>query len=137
MHRLARAYGSPRLNLADYGYLLSTQPLEVWCAGELARHPELSWDDLLGRSAEARRVSSAWLFKTRNRRAQDLRLRIRIEQDAFARMTPYWQRLGFPFEHLVPSYATAIGSSSDRPAALAELMGIILNDGVKRAGCCA
>ena len=47
-------------------------------------------------------------------------------------MTPYWQRLGFPFERLEPTYATAIGSSSDRPAALAELMGMILNDGVRR-----
>jgi len=47
-------------------------------------------------------------------------------------MTAYWQRLGFPFDRLVPSYATAIGSSSDRPAALARLMGIILNDGLQR-----
>ncbi len=31
----------------------------------------------------------------------------------------------------MPSLATAIGSSADRPAALAELMGIILNDGVR------
>ena len=47
-------------------------------------------------------------------------------------MTPYWQRLGFPFARLVPTYATAIGNSSDRPAALAELMGMILNDGELR-----
>src|SRR5439155_2214396 len=46
-------------------------------------------------------------------------------------MTPYWKRLGFPFEDLVPSLATAIGSSSDRPAALAELIGIIVNDGLR------
>jgi hypothetical protein len=32
----------------------------------------------------------------------------------------------------VPSYATAIGSSADRPLALAELMGIIVNDGQRR-----
>lgn len=93
------------------------------------REPDVSWSNLFDRSNEARRVASAWLFKTRNRRAQDLRLRIRIEKDAFARMTPHWQRLGFSFERLVPSYATAIGNSSDRPAALAELMGIIVNDG--------
>jgi membrane peptidoglycan carboxypeptidase len=31
----------------------------------------------------------------------------------------------------VPSFATAIGASSDRPDALGELMGIILNDGVR------
>jgi membrane peptidoglycan carboxypeptidase len=75
---------------------------------------------------------TAWLFKTRNRSARDNRLRARIERDAFTRMTPYWRRLGFPFSRLVPSYATAIGSSSDQPSALADLMGVLSNDGVRR-----
>lgn len=74
----------------------------------------------------------AWLFRTKNRMAQDNRLRAHIERDAFARMTPYWRRLGFPFSRLVPSYATAIGSSSDQPSALADLMGVLVNDGVRR-----
>jgi hypothetical protein len=130
--RLYRAYSNPRLNLADYGYLLSLHPLQVWCAGELARNPHISWDELLHRSGAARQISYAWLYGPRHRKAQDLRLRVRIEKDAFDRMTPYWQRLGFPFEHLVPSYATAIGTSSDRPSALADLMGIITNDGLRR-----
>ena len=129
--RLHAAYGGP-LTLADRGFLLRRHPLEVWCAGELARRPNLSWEELLGRSEGARRASSAWLLHTRNRAAQERRLRVRIEQDAFARMTPYWRRLGYPFERLVPSLATAIGSSSDRPEALADLMGIIVNDGVRR-----
>ncbi|HWP58966.1 MAG TPA: transglycosylase domain-containing protein [Candidatus Acidoferrales bacterium] len=130
--RLWRAYSNPRLDIADYGYLLSRDSLEVWGAGQLFHEPNLSWEDLFARSADARRISSAWLFKTRNRRAQEVRLRTRIERDAFARMTPYWRRLGFPFDRLVPSYATAIGNSSDQPAALADLMGIILNDGARR-----
>jgi hypothetical protein len=130
--RLAQSYGNPRLTVLDHGYLLGRHPLEVWCAGELFRSREIAWKELLARSAEPRRVASGWLLDTRHRRAQDLRLRIRIEQDAFARMTPAWRRLGFPFERLVPSYGTAIGSSSDRPVALAELMGIIVNDGVRR-----
>jgi membrane peptidoglycan carboxypeptidase len=129
---LARAYGNPRLTLADYGYLLGRHPLDLWCAGEVSRDPTVAWDTLLARSAEARRLASAWLFASGRRRPQDRRLLVRIEEDAFARMTPYWRRLGFPFERLVPSYATAIGASADRPAALAELMGIILNDGVRR-----
>jgi membrane peptidoglycan carboxypeptidase len=130
--RLYRAYSNPRLTLADFGYLLSLHPLQVWCAGELVRNPEMSWEELLNRSSAARRISYAWLFHPRNQRAQNLRLRIRFEKDAFERMTPYWQRLGFPFERLVASYATAIGTSSDRPSALADLMGIIVNDGVRR-----
>ncbi len=130
--RMVKAYGNPRLNLSDYGYLLGIHPLDVWCAGELVRTPSLTWPELWNQSAEARKISSEWLFKTRNRAAQDLRLRIKFEQDAFQRMTPVWQKLGFPFAHLVPSYATAIGSSGDRPAALATLMGILLNDGFRR-----
>ena len=132
VHELARAYDNPRLTVADVGYLLNEHPLDLWTAGELARDPEMEWQELLARSQWARKVSSAWLFRTRNRQAQDLRIRTRIERDAFELMTPYWQKLGFPFETLVPSYATAIGSSADRPMALAELMGIIVNDGWRR-----
>jgi membrane peptidoglycan carboxypeptidase len=111
---------------------LPSRPLERWCVETLARHPGLSWDELWSQSTEPRREASEWLFRTHNARAQETRLRTRIEQDAFAQMTPAWRRLDFPFSRLVPSLATAIGSSADRPAALAELMGIILNDGVRR-----
>ncbi len=54
-----------------------------------------------------------------------------LEQDAFATIQQDWAKFGYPFDRLVPSLATAIGSSADRPGALAELMGIILNDGIR------
>jgi membrane peptidoglycan carboxypeptidase len=127
-----KSYGHLRLTMADYGYLLNRHPLEVWAAGQIGKQPQISWEELLKKSTVERKAASAWLFSTRNRRAQDLRLKIRFEQDVFARMTPYWRRLGFPFNRLVSSLATAIGSSCDRPMALAELMGIILNDGVRK-----
>ncbi|MEA2624709.1 MAG: hypothetical protein QOD06_754 [Candidatus Binatota bacterium] len=129
---LASLYGKPTFTLQDHGFLLHRDPLEVWCAGELAAHPNMDPAELVARSGRAREASSAWLFRTRNRSAQNLRLVGRIEQDAFARMTPYWRRLGFPFRRLVPSLATAIGNSSDRPSALADLMGILVNGGVGR-----
>ena len=134
--RLKGAYGMPRLTLADYGYLLDTHPLRLWCAGRLVAEPQLSLDDLMAQSEPSRRAASTWLLETRHRGAQERRLRTRIERDAFAQMTPSWRRLGFPFETLVPSYATAIGSSADRPAALADLMGIIVNDGLYRPARC-
>ncbi len=132
VRQLVKAYGNLNLTLADYGYLLNVHPLVIWCAGVLQQDPGISYDEVLARSKEARKISSEWLFKDRNRHAQNLRLRIQIERDAFAQMTPEWHKLGFPFDSLVPSLATAIGCSSDRPAALADLMGIILNDGVRR-----
>ena len=130
--KLFHAYQNPRLTLVDYAYLLSLHPLDLWCASEYRKNPDLSWENLFANSGAARLQGSAWLLNPRNRRAQDLRLRVRIEKDAFARMVPYWQRLGFPFKTMVPSYATAIGNSSDRPVALAELIGILVNHGVRR-----
>jgi membrane peptidoglycan carboxypeptidase len=83
-------------------------------------------------SREARQQAYAWLQKTRHTAAQDQRIRSLQELDAFARIQQAWQRLGYPFDTLTPSYATAIGASGDRPAALAELMGIIANQGLRR-----
>ena len=129
---LARRHAQNDFSLIDYGWLMRRHPLDVWCATEMARDPTMSFDSLLARSAEQRSEASAWLFKTRHSRAQDVRVRTRIEQDAFERMTPDWKRLGFSFDRLVPSYATAIGSSSDNPMALADLMGIILDGGIRQ-----
>lgn len=130
--RLFLAYGNPRVNLSDYGFLLRKHPLEVWCAGEMMRNPGITWESLLEKSTQARRISSSWLLKPSMRKPQNLRLRIRIEQDAFKNITSYWRNLGFPFKRLVPSFSTSIGSSADQPAALAKLIGIILNDGIQR-----
>ncbi len=62
--------------------------------------------------------SYAWLFRPQLKHAQDTRIRIMLEEDAFAHIQKRWARLGYPFDHLVPSLATAIGSSADRPGAL-------------------
>jgi membrane peptidoglycan carboxypeptidase len=129
IRKLIKSYGNPQLNLADYGYLLGIHPLKLWCAGEIIQNPQITWKQLWSKSHEVQKLTAAWLFKAQNRSAQDKRLRIRFEQDAFSQMTPVWKRLGFPFDRLVPSLATALGSSGDRPEALAQLMGILMNDG--------
>jgi membrane peptidoglycan carboxypeptidase len=63
---------------------------------------------------------------------QDVRIKALVEEEAFDRVLHDWKRQGYPFSRVVPSLATAIGSSGDRPEALATLMGIILNGGVKQ-----
>lgn len=72
-----------------------------------------------------------WLLRTRYKGARDTRIYTMLEIEAFRDIHRRWARLGYPFGQLVPSFATALGSSGDRPAALAELMGIIVNDGVR------
>jgi membrane peptidoglycan carboxypeptidase len=140
--KLGRGAGSPRalrqlrstyaaLSLADRGYVARVHPLELWLVGFLRRHPEATLTQALDASAHERQEVYAWLFKTRHKSAQDRRIRELLELDAFAQVHRSWQRLGYPFASLTPSYASAIGASGDRPAALAELMGILVNDGAR------
>ncbi|RJQ19730.1 MAG: glycosyl transferase family 51 [Nitrospiraceae bacterium] len=129
--KLAKSYGGERLTLSDYGYLLSRHPLELWTIDYLNKHPQAQSKEILQESAGAREQTGAWLLNSRNRKAQDLRLKIMFEEMAFREIHKGWKKLGYPFDHLVPSYATSIGSSADRPSALAELMGIIVNDGMR------
>lgn len=120
------------MSLADRAYLARVHPLELWLVGYLQQHPEAGLKALLTASAEERQQAYAWLFKPRQRAAQDQRLRQMLEREAFDSLLQSWRRLGYPFDRLTPSYASAIGASGDRPAALAELMGIIVNRGVRR-----
>ena len=129
--KLARSFGTNPLSVADAAYLLKVHPLELWTMGFLITRPEATWDDLSAMSEPAIEAGYSWLYGKRARKAQDLRIRILLENKAFAEIHRVWQRLGYPFGSLVPSLATAIGSSADRPAALAELIGIILRDGVR------
>ncbi len=128
---LYQKYASEKFNLADRGYLARVHPLELWLVGYLVKHPKATVAEVVNASADQRQQSYAWLFRTRHKSAQDLRIRILMEEDAFKEIWRAWSRVGYPFERLVPSYATAIGVSGDTPAALAELMGIIVNGGMR------
>ncbi|MDZ4150469.1 MAG: penicillin-binding transpeptidase domain-containing protein, partial [Methylicorpusculum sp.] len=73
-----------------------------------------------------------WLFKSTRKNAQNRRIMTLLEAKAFEEIHRDWQRVGYPFGRLTPSYATSIGASGDRPVALAELMGVLQNNGVKQ-----
>nr|MDP2470174.1 hypothetical protein [Candidatus Palauibacterales bacterium] len=119
------------VNLADRGYLASVHPLELWLVAYLSDHPEATLDEVLEASTGARQEVYRWLFNTSRKGAQDQRIRVLLEVESFLEISRAWKRLGYPFDNLVPSYGTAIGSSGDRPGALAELVGILVNDGVR------
>ncbi len=124
------AYPLERFDLADRAYIAGVHPLELWLVDYLIKHPKAARKQIEEASRQARIDSYAWLFKS-GKLAQDSRIKVLLEQDAFTAIHARWQKLGYPFDRLVASYATAIGSSADRPGALAELMGIITNEGVR------
>ncbi len=128
---LYNKYSKSSYNLADRGYIARVHPLELWAVEYLMHNPEADYQELAKESAEERQAVYSWLFKTNREHAKDLRIKSLIEVEAFQEIHKSWQRLGYPFDYLTPSLATAIGVSGDRPAALAELMGIIQNNGVR------
>lgn len=129
---LYERYGAGAYSLTDQGYIARVHPLELWLLGYLQNHPNATFSEVALASKDQRQEVYGWLFRTRHRSARDSRINIMLEVEAFLDIHQRWQRVGFPFDHLVPSLATALGSSGDRPAALAELIGIILNDGVRQ-----
>ena len=132
LRRLYDTHATRHYNLSDQGYLAHIHPLELWLVSYLRTNPNAGLQAVVAASVAERREASRWLFASRFRHAQQVRLDIIVEVTAFERIATEWRRLGYPFEHLAPSLATAIGSSADRPAALAELMGIVLSDGLRR-----
>jgi membrane peptidoglycan carboxypeptidase len=120
-----------RWSLQDQGYLAKVHPLELWLLAHLHEHPEATLAEVIDASRGARLDAYRWLFRSERRRAQNSRIRTMLEREAFARIHAQWQATGYPFPSLVPSLATALGTSADRPTALAELMGILASDGIR------
>lgn len=132
--QLYQRYTPEAFGLPDRGYIARVHPLELWVVAYRRAHPQATLTDALRDSAAQRQEVYGWLFQTRAKEARDTRIYTMLEVEAFLEIHRRWARLGYPFPSLVPSLATALGSSGDRPAALAELMGIIVNDGQRATG---
>lgn len=130
--KMYEMYDPRNMSLADRGYVASVHPLELWLAGYLYAHPKAGWTEVTNASVKERQEVYSWLFKTHRKHAQDKRIAGLLEVEAFLKIHAQWKKMGYPFDSLVPSYATTLGASADRPAALAELMGIIVNGGVRK-----
>ena len=130
--KLYAQYAPAQMSLADRGYLAGVHPLELWLVGYLRTHPGASQTQVMQASSEQRQAVYSWLFSTHRKHAQDQRILGLLEGEGFLEIHRQWASMGYPFDSLVPSYATALGASADRPAALAEMMGILVNDGLRK-----
>ena len=75
-----------------------------WLIDYLLQHPGAPIDEVLAASAEARQEVYRWLMKTGRRHAQDRRILDLLEIEAFQQLHQQWQRLGYPFASLTPSW---------------------------------
>lgn len=131
IEQLHQKYSPAKFDLQDQGYITKVHPLELWLVSYLVQHPDATRAEVIAASTEQRQNVYRWLFKSSRKNAQQRRIMTLLEDEAFKQIHTAWDRLGYPFGSLTPSYATSIGASGDRPAALAELMGILRNDGAR------
>ncbi|MBW8330006.1 MAG: transglycosylase domain-containing protein [Thiobacillus sp.] len=131
LESLYQTHAPDAYSLTDRGYVAQIHPLELWLVKTLRAAPKTDLKTLHETGAGVRLEVYDWLFKTSRKNAQDIRIQSLLEVEAFDGVLADWKRVGYPFDNITPSYATAIGSSGDRPAALAELMSILVNDGVR------
>lgn len=129
---LYKKYSTAKFDLQDQGYITKIHPLELWLVSYLAKHPNATREEVFAAGVEQRQAVYRWLLKSKRKHAQQRRIMTLLEAEAFKEIHHAWVRLGYPFQSLTPSYATSIGASGDRPAALAELMGILQNDGIRQ-----
>ncbi len=128
--KLLATYAPDKYALADRAYISGVHPLELWLVSYLQHHVDASRSEIMSASSDERQQAYDWLFHTNHRQRQDKRINALIQEDAYKHLLSDWRAQGYPFSQIIPSFATAIGSSGDRPDALARLMGIILNDGM-------
>jgi membrane peptidoglycan carboxypeptidase len=126
-------YAMDNWSLADRGYIASIHPLELWMVAYLRAHPKATLSEMVAASDKQRQEVYKWLFSAHRKHAQDRRISSLLEMEGFMEIHKQWKKMGYPFDSLVPSYATSLGASADRPAALAELMGILVNGGVRKS----
>ena len=118
-------------SMSDRAHLAGMPPLELWLAAYMRGHPAATQGDVVDASTLVRREIYGGLIPSSGPASPDAWISSIAESEAFRALHRSWRHLGYPFDALVPSYATAIGSSADRPDRLAELVGIVLNNGVR------
>jgi membrane peptidoglycan carboxypeptidase len=129
---LYAAYAPGKFNLNDQGYIARVHPLDLWLTAYRINHPGAKRTEVLAQSRNERIEVYKWLLRSNKYEAQNNRIRIMLEQEAFTHIRQGWQKMGFPFSQMIPSYASALGASGDTPKGLATMAGILQNGGVKK-----
>ena len=126
---LHRRYAKAEYDINDRAYITGIHPIELWMAARLIENPAATWTELRRGAVNLAPEIYTWLKKSNNERLKTRHVYTMLEQDAFVELQKNWKAKGFPFQRLIPSFATAIGVSGDTPSALASLMGVVVNAG--------
>lgn len=129
LNRLYHDYAPEAITLHERAYVAGLHPIDMWLAAQLIDNTDTPFSDL--RRGVVRMAPSVydWLKESDNEFVKTRHVFTMLEQDAFIYLHKNWADKGFPFRRLIPSFASSIGVSGDTPKALANLMGVIENDG--------
>ena len=127
--RFYRQSAPDKYDLNGRGYVTEIHPMELWIADLRMHHPEVGRESAKKQVNEELDVFYSWLLERDSKRSQNNKIYTMLEEDAFEPIKAHWQRMGWPFDDMIPSLSTALGASADRPEAIAKMMGILARDG--------
>ncbi|HTK85650.1 MAG TPA: transglycosylase domain-containing protein [Patescibacteria group bacterium] len=138
------SYGPERYSLNDLIYLTGLKnPFDYWLAAYKTQHPDATRQDAIKAATELRADGSSvvfemysWMLEPKNLtdgkiKRQNLNIQTMLEREAFEYIRQQWVRIGYPFDDIVASYASAIGVSGNTPKALGVVMGIVGSGGLR------
>ncbi|RAL23791.1 hypothetical protein DL240_06455 [Lujinxingia litoralis] len=105
-------------------------PLELAAIAALTQAPDASLSEVMLATREARARQIDWIDAHTSALETRRGITYAMEARVFELLREQWALAGYPFERLTPSLATALGSSGDRPAALARLVAAVRAGGV-------
>lgn len=125
-------------NWQDVGYIGKEHPVRFFTEAMSCLNVKLRSADFSNRKSKYSSIikklqeeSYAWVDKKSNYKKRNLAVRKMVEEKTFLEILDMWKSIGYPYNKIVPSLGTALGSSGDRPKALADLLGVIVSGGLK------
>lgn len=123
-------------SLQDRAFLAKLHPMKLESGRLIAEQPELRLEGAMAQTEESRvKIYNSWLINPKKLtdgkiRAQNRAITIMMDRDAWGEIEGFWHKIGYPKEyHLVPSLASVIGVSGNKPEALSKFTSIILHGG--------
>ncbi|MGI9420298.1 MAG: transglycosylase domain-containing protein, partial [Geminicoccaceae bacterium] len=90
LDKLFEDYAPEDFSFEDQAFLVRLHPLHLWLARHLQTDRAPTFADAWASSNEAKEASAAWLFKTRRKQTQDIRIKQMLEEEAFEGIHRRW-----------------------------------------------
>lgn len=116
------------LSLNDREHL-SVRAMHLRVAALRSEKPDIGYDAARLATRNDRIENYSWLMRDKNFAAQNLRIGIMLDKEAWKVVEKFWQTMGYPYE-LPATLANVLGVGGDNTQSLTSMNAIVANNGM-------